>query len=158
MEELDKKKVSIIAAAAVVLMLLVVLIVLGVKGCSNDKPEEIKKTERVEPARKYEADYKTMQVTVYAYCPCAICNTKKWKGMVSTGRKMKDILAEGKNIAAADPDVLPLGTTFTYEGKEYTVADTGKDIKGNTINILKNTHAEAYAFGVKRNQTIRINR
>ncbi len=95
-----------------------------------------------------------MNVTVYAYCPCAKCNTKKWKGMVSTGQKMKRLLAEGKNICAADPGVIPMGSIVTYNGRDYVVADTGRVIKGNTINILLNTHREVYAFGVKRDQTI----
>jgi 3D (Asp-Asp-Asp) domain-containing protein len=96
----------------------------------------------------------TLNVTVYAYCPCAKCNTKKWKGMVSTGQKMKKLLAEGKNICAADTSVIPMGSIVTYNGRDYVVADTGRVIKGNTINILLNTHREVYAFGVKRDQTI----
>lgn len=67
---------------------------------------------------------------------------------------MKKLLAEGKNICAADPDVIPMGSIVTYNGKNYVVADTGRRIKGNTINILLNSHREVYAFGVKENQTI----
>lgn len=95
-----------------------------------------------------------LTVTVYAYCPCARCNTQKWKGRVSTGQRMKKLLAEGKNICAADPTVIPMGSTVTYDGKEYVVADTGSSIKGNTINILLGSHREVYAFGVKKDQTI----
>jgi 3D (Asp-Asp-Asp) domain-containing protein len=96
----------------------------------------------------------TLNVTVYAYCPCAKCNTKKWKGMVSTGQTMKKLLAEGKNICAADPDVIPMGSIVTYNGRNYVVADTGRKIKGNTINILLNSHREVYDFGVKKDQMI----
>ncbi len=96
----------------------------------------------------------TLNVTVYAYCPCARCNTEKWKGRVTTGQTMKKLLAEGKNICAADPKVIPMGSTVTYNGKEYIVADTGSGIKGNTINILLGSHREVYAFGVKKNQAI----
>jgi len=96
----------------------------------------------------------TLTVTVYAYCPCARCNTEKWKGRVTTGQTMKKLLAEGKNICAADPNVIPMGSIVTYNGKEYVVADTGSSIKGNTINILLNSHREVYAFGVKKDQTI----
>ncbi len=74
--------------------------------------------------------------------------------MLSTGQKMKKLLAEGKNICAADPGVLPLGSVVTYNGKDYLVADTGRVIKGNTINILLNTHREVNAFGVKKDQMI----
>jgi 3D (Asp-Asp-Asp) domain-containing protein len=50
--------------------------------------------------------------------------------------------------------VIPMGSIVTYNGKNYVVADTGRRIKGNTINILLNSHREVYAFGVKENQTI----
>lgn len=102
----------------------------------------------------------TLEVTVYAYCPCARCNTAKWKGRVSTGQKMRTLLSQGKNICAADPKVIPMGSTVTYNGKEYVVADTGSSITGNTINILLGSHREVYDFGVKKNQTItyKVNR
>lgn len=96
----------------------------------------------------------TLTVTVYAYCPCARCNTEKWKGRVSTGQRMKKLFAEGKNICAADPTVIPMGSIVTYDGREYVVADTGRNIKGDTINILLGSHREVYAFGVKKDQTI----
>jgi len=74
--------------------------------------------------------------------------------MVSTGQTMKKLLAEGKNICAADPDVIPMGSIVTYNGRNYVVADTGRKIKGNTINILLNSHREVYDFGVKKDQMI----
>ncbi len=76
--------------------------------------------------------------------------------MVSTGKKMKDYISEGKNICAADPNVIPIGTSIIYNGVNYLVADTGGQIKGNTINILLKSHKEVYDFGIKRNQTITI--
>jgi 3D (Asp-Asp-Asp) domain-containing protein len=47
-----------------------------------------------------------------------------------------------------------MGSVVTYNGRDYVVADTGSGIKGNTINILFNSHKEVYAFGVKKDQTI----
>jgi 3D (Asp-Asp-Asp) domain-containing protein len=96
----------------------------------------------------------TLRVTVYAYCPCARCNTEKWKGRVATGQTMKKLLADGKNICAADPDVIPMGSIVTYNGREYVVTDTGSRIKGNMINILLGSHREVNAFGVKKDQEI----
>ncbi|HNW30673.1 MAG TPA: 3D domain-containing protein [Spirochaetota bacterium] len=96
----------------------------------------------------------TLTVTVYAYCPCARCNTKKWKGRVSSGQTMGKLLARGKGICAADPSVIPMGSIVTYNGKEYVVDDTGSGIKGNTINILLESHKDVYDFGVKKDQTI----
>lgn len=74
--------------------------------------------------------------------------------MVSTGQRMQKLLAEGKNICAVDPKVIPMGATVTYNGKDYIAADTGGTIKGNTINILLGSHKEVYEFGKKENQTI----
>ena len=154
--EIDKRKMSLLIAAALAVILLILLIAVGIKGCIADDEKQIKTTDQVQREYRADPDSETMQVTVYAYCPCAICNTEKWKGKVSTGQKIKDILARGNNIAAADPDVIPLGTTIEYNGVEYLVADTGGNIKGKTINILKDNHKDAYNFGVRYNQTIRI--
>lgn len=113
----------------------------GILGCNAKMPDLVRSGG-------------TLDVTVYAYCPCAKCNTAKWKGRVSSGQRMKKLLAEGKNICAADPSVIPMGSIVTYNGKEYVVADTGRSIKGNMINILLGSHREVNAFGVKKDQTI----
>lgn len=124
----------------------------GISGCSKGD-----KSAKDKPANVTdESGSKSLDVTVYAYCPCAKCNTEKWKGMVSTGQKMKKLLSEGKNICAADTDVIPMGSTVTYDGKDYVVADTGRRIKGNTINILLKNHKEVYAFGVKKGVTVAV--
>jgi 3D (Asp-Asp-Asp) domain-containing protein len=55
-------------------------------------------------------------------------------------------------IVAADPTVLPLGTRIRvhdagpYSG-EYTVTDTGREIKGHEIDIYLRDDAEAKRFG-----------
>jgi len=67
---------------------------------------------------------------------------------------MGKLLARGKGICAADPSVIPMGSIVTYNGKEYVVDDTGSGIKGNTINILLESHKDVYDFGVKKDQTI----
>jgi 3D (Asp-Asp-Asp) domain-containing protein len=59
-----------------------------------------------------------------------------------------------KGIVAADPRILPLGSrirvhgTGAYDG-EYTVADTGREIKGHEIDIYIRNDAEAKRFGRK---------
>jgi len=155
-----KKHIIIKGTLFSAFILLFTTLLLVSAGCTKCDDKGVKEPGVSEKISKKDADkktgYRTMEVTVTAYCPCAICNTKKWAGMVSTGRKIKDILAEGYNIAAADPAVIPLGTKIVYDGAEYLVADTGSAIKGKRINILKKTHRETRDFGVKRNQTIKV--
>lgn len=55
-------------------------------------------------------------------------------------------------IVAADPKVLPLGSRIRVSGAgqysgEYTVADTGRAIKGHDIDIFIADTAEAKRFG-----------
>ena len=98
----------------------------------------------------------TMTVKVVAYCPCALCNSEAWKGMVSTGKTIASFTDRGVNICATDPNVIPLGTTIRYDNKEYLSTDVGARIKGKIINILMNSHKEAQDFGVKVDQIIDI--
>ncbi len=150
---MKRERRSGLSLSAVIFAL--VFISAGMYGC---KKEEQAAKGKEQPAKVSEekSGSRTLSVTVYAYCPCGICNTSKWQGRVSTGQKMKSILSDGKNICAADPDVIPLGSTVTYDGKDYIVNDIGSKIKGNTINILLDNHKEVYRFGVKKDQTITI--
>lgn len=67
------------------------------------------------------------------------------RGRTASGGKVR------KGIIAADPRVLPLGTSITilrgpYAG-DYLVADTGGRIKGKKIDIWMASCAEAIRFG-----------
>lgn len=149
------KRVRVSSLSACSIITVIMLCAAGLSGCSGCSGCSKEGKEGTGGILGSLTDSRgTMTVTVYAYCPCARCNTAQWKGRVSTGQKMKKLLAEGKNICAADPDVLPLGTIVTYNGKDYVVADTGSNIKGNTINILLGSHRGVNAFGVKKDQTI----
>jgi len=54
----------------------------------------------------------------------------------------------GIGIVAVDPRVIPLGTRLNIEGLgEFIALDTGKDIKGNRIDIWMPTEEECIAFG-----------
>jgi 3D (Asp-Asp-Asp) domain-containing protein len=152
-KNMKKERKSTLAVCAVLSAF--AIITAGISGCSGffkGCKDAEKKTTGSDSGSTPSSG--TLNVTVYAYCPCARCNTKKWKGMVSTGQHMKKLLAEGKNICAADPDVIPMGSIVTYDGRDYVVADRGSNIKGNTINILLGSHKEVYNFGVKRDQSI----
>ena len=56
-------------------------------------------------------------------------------------------------IVAADPTVLPLGTTIRLEGLEprynrvYRVLDTGRSVRGREIDIYMRDCREAIRFG-----------
>lgn len=75
------------------------------------------------------------------------------RGKTASGKMVR------KGIIAADPKVLPLGTSITilqgpYAG-DYLVADTGGRIKGNKIDIWMASCAEAIRFG-NRSVLLRI--
>src|SRR5262249_29430724 len=60
-----------------------------------------------------------------------------------------------KGIVAADPKVLPIGSRIRVQGAgpydgEYSVEDTGREIKGREIDIYIANDAEAKRFGRKR--------
>jgi 3D (Asp-Asp-Asp) domain-containing protein len=56
-------------------------------------------------------------------------------------------------MAAADPKVLPVGSTVRIDGQGraydgvYTVTDTGAAVKGRTIDLYIDDCAEAKRFG-----------
>lgn len=86
-----------------------------------------------------------MEVKVTAYCPCTICCGKN-DGITSSGKPAK----ENRTIAV-DPNVIPLGTKVYLEGLGVFIAeDTGGAITGNKIDLFKNDHKEALAFGIKK--------
>jgi 3D (Asp-Asp-Asp) domain-containing protein len=63
-------------------------------------------------------------------------------------------------IVAADPNVLPIGSRIRVSGAgrydgEYTVKDTGREIKGREIDIYIAIDAEAKRFG-RKNVTVEV--
>lgn len=88
------------------------------------------------------AEY-TKKFTVKAYSYCV-------KGTTASGTTARE------GIIAVDPSVIPLGTKVYVEGYGFATAeDTGGNIKGNTIDVYKNTESECLNWGV-RNVTIYI--
>jgi 3D (Asp-Asp-Asp) domain-containing protein len=93
----------------------------------------------------------------------AICRARsKPATFEATAHTQKGVTALGAGsrvgTAAADTSVLPLGTRIRVTGAgkysgEYTVADTGPDIKGRQIDIYVPTESEAKAFG---KQTVEV--
>ena len=59
-----------------------------------------------------------------------------------------------KGTVSADPNVLPLGSKIRVTGAgiysgEYTVVDTGQNVKGHVIDIYVSSVREAREFGKK---------
>jgi 3D (Asp-Asp-Asp) domain-containing protein len=68
------------------------------------------------------------------------------EGKTASGAQTRD------GIVAADPKILPLGTRIRVTGAgrydgEYLVADTGREIKGEEIDIYIRNYAAAKRFG-----------
>jgi 3D (Asp-Asp-Asp) domain-containing protein len=86
---------------------------------------------------------RTLSMTATAYCV---------RGQTSSGTQAKS------GTVAADPQVLPMGTTIRVTGllsprpQAFTVADTGAAVKGNEIDIFISDCARAKTFGRRRVQ------
>lgn len=79
-----------------------------------------------------------------AYCTCEKCCGKWADGVTYTGTQA----TPGRTVAV-DPDVIPLGSKVSINGKEYTAEDIGGAVKGNRIDVLFPTHQDALNFGVQ---------
>lgn len=76
------------------------------------------------------------------YCTCPICCGDCADGHTASGTKA----TPGRTVAA-DPEVIPYGTTILIDGAEYVVEDCGGAIKGNRIDILSESHEAALRAG-----------
>ena len=79
----------------------------------------------------------SLEVSVTAYCI---------KGETASGVHTR------RGIVAADPDVLPLGTVIRlseldHHNGRYVVRDTGREIKGNDVDIFMPDCDAAREFG-----------
>ena len=89
------------------------------------------------------ANARTLSMTATAYCIT---------GETSSGTQARS------GTVAADPQVLPIGTTIRVTGlmsprpQTFTVADTGAAVKGNEIDIFISDCARAKTFGRRRVQ------
>ena len=82
-------------------------------------------------------------MTVYGCDAGACCCAPFADGLTASG-----VPAVGR-ICAADPSI-PFGTRLWIEGiGEYVVRDRGSAVKGDRLDILFSTHAEAKEWGVQ---------
>jgi 3D (Asp-Asp-Asp) domain-containing protein len=83
-----------------------------------------------------------MRVT--AYCPCKQCCGPHACGITASGK------AAVGAIAAVDTRRIRLGWMVKVPGAGWLAAeDTGRDIRGNRVDVLMPTHTEAVRWGVK---------
>lgn len=92
---------------------------------------------------------KTMTMEATAYGPdCAGCS-----GVSATGMNLKS----GPKVIAVDPSVIPLGSKVWVEGYgEAIAADTGGAIKGNRIDVLMKSEAQASSNWGRRTVQVKV--
>ena len=100
-----------------------------------------------EPPTDYE---EVITVRSTAYCLCQKC-TGKTPGSAGYGHTASGFViipGQDMKVIAVDPSVIPLGSQVYVEGYGYAIAaDTGGAIKGNRIDVYKDTHALALQWG-----------
>jgi len=109
-----------------------------------------------------------MQCDITAYCPGPCCNTavKRINGRVVTidwsdkvavgGLSLSRMVSNGIHVMAVDPDVIPLGSIISYEGRYYFALDTGGLIKGRKLDVLVEKHEDTFVFGKRMKQEVNI--
>lgn len=121
-----------------------------IKAREKERANNVTKVNNTnKPKKKYTVG-ETIQVVATAYTP----NCQGCSGVTSTGINVDN--DEHERIIAVDPDVIPLGSQVYVPGYGVaTAADTGKDIKGNRIDVLYKSKAQALQWG-RRTVTIKI--
>lgn len=101
------------------------------------------------PPTEYES---VITVKATAYCLCKKCCGKSPSspGYGHTASGLVIVPGTDMKVISVDPNVIPLGTEVYVDGYGYAIAaDTGGAIKNNKIDVYKDTHAAALAWGVK---------
>lgn len=93
-----------------------------------------------------------INVKATAYCLCRKC-TGKTPGSSGYGHTASGLVitpGQDMKVISVDPNVIPLGTEVYVDGYGYAIAaDTGGAIKGNKIDVYKDTHTAALQWGVR---------
>jgi 3D (Asp-Asp-Asp) domain-containing protein len=111
-------------------------VLLGTVGC-NTAPADAQQDAASE-ATAVVPTGRLREFSVTAYCTGTV---------TQSGARVK------AGMAAADPRVLPVGSTVRVDGQGraydgiYTVTDTGREIKGRELDLYLDSCAEAQQFG-----------
>ncbi|AID17897.1 L-alanyl-D-glutamate peptidase [Bacillus phage JBP901] len=121
---------------------------------ANTKPQtpQTKQQAQVQPEPKQsQPQGRTITVEATAYTPHPSENGGTYGGQVLTATGFNLSKNPNARVIAVDPRVIPLGTRVHVEGYGEAVAlDTGGSIKGNRIDVLLPTDAQANAWGRKQ--------
>ncbi|WP_418550676.1 3D domain-containing protein, partial [Hungatella sp.] len=113
----------------------------GNTGPAAGREENGEEKNDAEAAEPEESEY-LGEFEVTGYCGCDICcGTKEVKLT-----KMETVPKPDYTVAA-DPEVIPLGSSIVIEGTVYHVEDVGQAIKGKSVDIFFASHEEAKNFG-----------
>ena len=99
---------------------------------------------------------------VTAYCLCVICTetySHEYEGNDETfvQKTASGTIPLAGRTVATDTDVIPFGTSIYVTGAGWRIAeDRGGAIRGNRIDVLKQTHQEALEWGRRRNVEVFI--
>ncbi len=117
----------------------------------KDEFKKIKLSELKEvdiPLEAKKERWVTVRMRVTAYCPCGKCCGKFSDGKTANGHHIR----WGDRFVAA-PKYIPFGTEMRIpgynHGRTVKVADRGRVINGNRLDVFYNTHHTAGKWGVK---------
>lgn len=113
-----------------------------------EKANEQAKKELAKAAEKTVTSLGTFTIT--SYCKCEKCCGKWSNYPTASGTEP----TEGRTIAV-DPSIIAIGEKVIINGHTYTAEDTGGAIKGKRIDIYFDSHAEAEAYGKKKEEVTR---
>lgn len=155
-----KRLLVVLGVYAVFLILLVDLGVrvadmegTSAKACSGETQEE-------QPDR-VKTDYGVFTVTAYDLSieSCGKALEHPERGVTSSGVDLNGLTRKDAMLVAADPEVLPMGTTvaLTFFEGEYTrydglyrVGDTGGGVRGRHIDLFLGDEGEEESSAVRR--------
>ena len=113
----------------------------------HDKDQQIEVLEimlehQEEPEESEPTETHLGEFEITYYCPCTKCCGPNAVGITYTGT----VAQEGRTVAV-DPEVISMGSTVVIDGQTYIAEDTGSAIKGNKIDIFKDSHIVALEGG-----------
>ena len=164
------KSFTLLAALACTQLVLIAVIIHGfyVSSSPQETYESPFAQELLESALFRDCEVRTMECTITAYCPGPCCNTavtkhkhgfikRDWSNRISgINSPVSTLLDSGIEIAAVDPDIIPLGAILQYADRLYIALDTGSLIKGRAVDIMFRSHNETVRFGRKPGQSVTV--
>lgn len=112
------------------------------KKTDKGQAETVKTSD--ESGNKVKEDIEKLEANGMSFNATAYC----LRGRTASGSGVR------RGIVAADPRVLPLGSTITISAGQYSgtylVADTGGAVKGKKIDIWVPSCSEAFKFGRRK--------